>query len=43
MNGACHSKRDVDMFYVSGGGEDGGQGLISSDGCVRVEENSLEL
>ena len=42
MNGACHSKRDVDMFYVSGG-EDGGQGLISSDGCVRVEENSLEL
>ena len=40
MNGAFHSKRDVDMFYVSR--EDGGRGLISSDGCVRGEENSLE-
>ena len=40
MNGAFHSKRDVDMFYVSR--EDGGWGLISSGGCVRGEENSLE-
>ena len=40
MNGAFHSKRDVEMFYVSR--EDGGWGLISSGGCVRGDENSLE-
>ena len=40
MNGAFHSKRDVDMLYVSS--ENGGRGLISSDGCVRGEGNSLE-
>ena len=40
MNGAFHSKRDVDRLYVSR--EDGGRGLISCEGYVRGEENSLE-
>ena len=40
MNGAFHSKRDVDRLYVSR--EDGGRGLISCERCVRGEENSLE-
>ena len=38
MNGAFHSKRDVDRLYVSR--EDGGRGLISCEGYVRGEENS---
>ena len=36
MNGAFHSKRDVDRLYVSR--EDGGRGLISCEGYVRGEE-----
>ena len=40
MIGAFYSKRDVDRLYVSR--EDGGRGLISCEGCVRGEENSLE-
>ena len=40
MNGAFHSKSDVDRLYVSR--EDGGRGLMSCEGCVRGEENSLE-
>ena len=35
MNGAFHSKRDVDRLYVSR--EDGGRGLMSCEGCVRGE------
>ena len=35
MNGAIHSKRDVDRLYVSR--EDGGRGLMSCEGCVRGE------
>ena len=40
MNGAFHSKSYFDRFYVSR--EDGGRGLMSCEGCVRGEENSLE-
>ena len=40
MNGAFHSKRDVDRLYVSR--EDEGRELISCEGCVRGGENSLE-
>ena len=40
MNGAFHSKSDVDRLYVSR--EDGGRGLMSCERCVRSEENSLE-
>ena len=40
MNGALHSKSDVDRLYVSR--EDEGRGLIRCEGCVRGEENSLE-
>ena len=40
MIGAFYSKTDVDRLYVSK--EDGGRGLISCEGCVRGEENSLE-
>ena len=40
MNGAFHSKKDVDSLYVSR--EDWGRGPISCEGCVRGEENSLE-
>ena len=36
-------QREMLICFMYQGGEDGGQGLISSDGCVRVEENSLEL
>ena len=39
MNGAFHSKRDVDRLYVSR--EDEGRELISCVGCVRGEENSF--
>ena len=35
MNGAFHSKRDVDRLYVSREGE--GRELISCEGCVRGE------
>ena len=40
MIGAFYSKTDVDRLYVSK--EDGGRGLISCEGCVRGDENSLE-
>ena len=36
MNGAFHPKSDVDRLYVSRV-----NGLISCEGCVRSEENSL--
>ena len=39
MNGAFHPKSDGDRLYVSR--VNGGQGLISCEGCVRSEENSL--
>ena len=39
MNGAFHSKRDVNRLYVSR--EDEGRELISCVGCVRGEENSF--
>ena len=39
MNGAFHPKSDVDRLYVSR--VIGGRGLISCEGCVRSEENSL--
>jgi len=37
MNGAFHPKSDVDRLYVSRV-----NGLISCEGCVRSEENSLK-
>ena len=37
--GAFHRRSDVDRLYVSR--VNGGQGLISCEGCVRSEENSL--
>ena len=39
MNGAFHPKSDIDRLYVSR--VNGGRGLISCEGCVRSEENSL--
>ena len=39
MNGSFHPKSDVDRLYVSR--LNGGRGLISFEGCVRSEENSL--
>ena len=39
MNGAFHPNSDVDRLCVSR--VNGGQGLISCEGCVRSEENSL--
>jgi len=39
MNGAFHPKSDVGRLYVST--VNGGRGLISCEGCVRSEENSL--
>ena len=39
MNGAFHPKSDVDRLYVSR--VNGGRGLISCEGCVTSEENSL--
>ena len=38
-NGAFHPKSDVDRLYVSR--VNGGRGLISCEGCVRIEKNSL--
>ena len=40
MNGAFHPKSDVDRLYVSR--VNGSRGLISCEGCVRSEGNSLE-
>ena len=39
MNAAFHPKSDVDRLYVSR--VNGGRGLISSEGCLRSEENRL--
>ena len=36
---ALHPKSDVDRIYVPRG--NGGRGLISCEGCIRAEENSL--
>ena len=39
IHGALHPKSDVDRIYVPRG--KGGRGLISCEGCIRSEENSL--
>ena len=40
MRGVLHPKSDVDKVYLSR--EIGGRGLISCEGCIRIEKNSLE-
>ena len=40
MHGALHPGSDVDRVYLSR--EMGGRGLISCEGCIRMEENNLE-
>ena len=40
MHGALHPKNDVDRVYLSRGMR--GRGLISFEGCIRMEENNLE-
>ena len=40
MHGVLHSKSDVSRVYLSG--ELGARGLISCDGCTRMEENNLK-
>ena len=39
MHTALHPKSDIDRVYLSR--EMGGRGLISCEGCVRMEENNL--
>ena len=39
MHGALHPKSDADRVYLSR--EMGGRGLISCEGCVKMEENNL--
>jgi len=39
IHGALYPKSDVDGIYVPRG--QGGRGLISCEGCIRGEENSL--
>ena len=39
MHGALHLKSDVDRVYLRR--ELGRRGLISCEGCIRMEENSL--
>ena len=39
MHGALHPKSDTDRVYLSR--EMGGRGLISCEGCIRMEENNL--
>ena len=39
MHGALHPKSDIDRVYLSR--EMGGRGLISCEGCIRMEENNL--
>ena len=39
MHRALHPKNDVDRVYRNR--ELGGRGLISCDGCIRMEENNL--
>ena len=37
MHGALHNKSDVDWVYLSR--EMGGRGLISCEGCIRMDDN----
>ena len=39
INGALHHKGDADRVYLSR--EMGGRGLISCEGCIKMEENNL--
>ena len=39
MHGALHPKSDIDRVYLCR--EMGGRGLISCEGCIRMEENNL--
>ena len=39
MHGALHPKSDIDRVYLRS--EMGGRGLISCEGCIRIEENNL--
>ena len=39
MHGALHPKSDFDRVHLSR--EMGGRGLISCEGCIRMEENNL--
>ena len=39
MHGALNPKSDIDRVYISR--EMGGRGLISCEGCIRMEENNL--
>ena len=39
MHGALHPKSDIDRVYISR--EMGRRGLISCEGCIRMEENNL--
>ena len=39
IHGALHPKSDVDRIYVSR--KMGGRGLVSCEGCIRMEENNL--
>ena len=40
MHGALHPKSDVDRIYLCR--EMRGRGLISCEGCIRMEEDNLE-
>ena len=40
MHGALYPKSDIDRVYLRR--EMGGRGLISCEGCIRMEENKLE-
>ena len=39
MHGVLHRKSDIDRLYLSR--KMGGRGLITCEGCIRMEENSL--
>ena len=39
MHGALYPKSDIDRVYLRR--EMGGRGLISCEGCIRMEENKL--
>ena len=41
MYGALHPKSDIDHLYLKQ--KHGGRGLISTEMCVRLEENNLGL
>ena len=40
MHGALHPKSDIDRVYLSR--EMGGRGLISCEGCIRMEEKTWD-